>query len=92
MHFVLKCTIDPDFADREFERPITDELFSNVENEIVTLLDKTRNDFAIHLENDAADYSFEALISDAFDLLAQYALQNFSVATQRWHYKNRSDV
>jgi len=87
MHFVLKCTIDPDFADREFERPITDELFSNVENEIVTLLDKTRNDFAVHLENDAADYSFEALISDAFDLLAEYAVGCLFIEKNQYDFK-----
>lgn len=74
MHFVLKCTIDPDFINKEYERPITDNLFSGVENEIVSLLEQSQNDFAKYLENDAADYSFEDLISDAFDILARYAV------------------
>ncbi len=74
MHFVLKCMIDPDFINREFERPITDNLFSGVENEIVSLLEQSQNDFAKHLENDATGYSFEDLISDAFDILARYAV------------------
>ncbi|HAX51776.1 MAG TPA: TetR/AcrR family transcriptional regulator [Lachnospiraceae bacterium] len=73
MHFVLKCTIDPDFINKEFERPITDNLFSGVENEIVSLLEQSQSDFAKHLENDIESYSFEALISDAFDILARYA-------------------
>ncbi len=74
MHFVLKSTIDPDFINKEFERPITDNLFSDVENEIVTLLEQSQSDFAKYLENDAAGYSFEDLISDAFDILARYAV------------------
>lgn len=74
IHFILKCTIDPDFIDKEFERPITDDLFTGVEDEIVALLEQTGNDFATHLENNADQYSFKALISDAFDLLARYAV------------------
>lgn len=74
MHFVLKCTIDPEFIHRDFDRPITDDLFEGLENDIVAVLEKTGEDFARHLENDAADYSLEALVSDAFDLLAQYAV------------------
>lgn len=74
MHFVLKCTIDPDFIQREFERPITDHLFTGLENDIVALLEKTGDDFAKHLVNNAADYSLEGLVSDAFDILARYAV------------------
>ena len=74
MHFVLKCTIAPDFINREFERPITDNLFSDVENEIVSLLEQSQDDFVKHLENDVAGYNFEDLISDAFDILARYAV------------------
>lgn len=74
MHFILKCTIDPEFINREFERPITDELFTGLENDIAAMLEKTGNDFAKHLVTNAADYCFESLISDAFDLLSQYAV------------------
>ena len=35
MHFVLKCTLDPNFINREFDRPITDDLFIGLENDIV---------------------------------------------------------
>ena len=35
MHFILKCTIDPEFAGQELERPITDEQFAGIENEIL---------------------------------------------------------
>ncbi|MEY8353017.1 helix-turn-helix domain-containing protein [Lachnospiraceae bacterium 54-53] len=74
MHFVLKCTIDPDFINNEMERPVTDSLFSGVENEIVSLLEQSQNDFAGHLENGLEHYSFEDLISDAFDIFARYAV------------------
>lgn len=72
MHFILKCTIDPEFGEREFERPIKDDLFVGLENEIVSLLETRGIEFAKHLET--GDYSFEALLSDAFDLMAQYAV------------------
>lgn len=74
MHFILKCTIDPAFFNRDFERPITDDLFVGLENDIVAVFEKTGNDFAKHLVNDAADYDLETLVSDAFELLAKYAV------------------
>lgn len=74
MHFVLKCTIEPDFIDRDFERPITDDLFVGLENEIVAVFEKSGEDFGKHLVNQAADYSLEALVSDAFDILSKYAV------------------
>jgi len=37
MHFILKCTMEPGFIDREFEKPITDDLFNGLEDEIVAL-------------------------------------------------------
>lgn len=74
MHFILKCTLEPDFINREFNRPITDDLFSGLEDDIVDMLEKIGNDFEKHLTNHAEDYSFEALISYVFDLLSKYAV------------------
>lgn len=74
MHFVLKCMITPNFIDRDFEKPITDEIFADIENEMILLLEQSGNNFAVHLENNIDDYNFETLISDAFDLLARYAV------------------
>lgn len=74
MHFILKCTVAPEFEEHEFDRPITDDLFVGLENEIVSLFEEKGLEFAKHLENNADDYSFEALLSDAFDLMAQYAV------------------
>lgn len=73
MHFVLKSTIDSEFLNRELERPVTDEVFAGLQDEIIAVFEKSGKKFAQHLENGAADYSFEKMISDAFDLLEQYA-------------------
>lgn len=73
LHFLLKYTMDPQFAEREFTRPITDDLFAGLEDEIASRLQSTEDAFAAHLQNGAADYSFEAMVSDAFDLLSRYA-------------------
>lgn len=87
MHFVLKCTIDPAFIERDFERPITDDLFVGLENDIVSVFEKTGNDFAKHLVNDAADYDLEALVSDAFELLARYAVGCLFIEKNQFDFK-----
>lgn len=74
MHFVLQRAIEPEFAQREFKRPISDGLFVGLEGRVAALLEQTQAGFAEHLADNAAGYSFEALISDAFDLLSRYAL------------------
>ena len=87
LHFILKCTIDPDFIDRDFERPITGDIFSGLENELVAAFEGTGNDFAKHLGNDAADYDLEALVSDAFDLLAKYAVGCLFIEKNHFDFK-----
>lgn len=87
MHFVLKCTIDPTFSSRNFDRPITDDLFIGLENDIVTVFEKTGNDFAKHLANDAADYDLETLVSDAFELLARYAVGCLFIEKNQFDFK-----
>lgn len=88
MHFILKCTVDPSFADREFERPITDELFVGLEEEIIEIFQKSRSDFEKHLKNDMDGYCFEMLISDAFDLLARYAVGCLFIEKNQYDFKN----
>lgn len=87
MHFVLKCTIDPEFIHRDFERPITDDLFAGLENDIVAVFEKTGKDFAKHLVNDAADYDLETLVSDAFELLTQYAVGCLFIEKNQFDFK-----
>lgn len=73
MHFILKCTIEPDFINRDFEKPITDELFDNLENEIVEAFKHSADGFAENLNKVGVTYSFENLISDSFDILSEFA-------------------
>lgn len=94
MHFVLKTTIDPSFLDRELERPITDEVFEGLQDEIITVFEENGRKFACHLETEGEDYSFERMISDAFDILEQYAAgclfiekNQFEFQTLAKHYK-----
>ena len=88
MHFILKCTIDPSFVEREFERPITDDLFAGLENEIISAFENAGNDFAAHLQGNLADYDFETLISDAFDVLARYAAGCLFIEKNQFEFKN----
>lgn len=92
MHFVLKCVIDPEFIDREFDRPITDNLFNGLENEIIDLLENMNNEFASHLEDSTTIYNFEALISDAFDLLARYAVGCLFIEKNYFDFKNLTEA
>ena len=91
LHFILKCTIDPDFIQRKFARPITDDLFVGLEDELIALLDKLGNDFAAHLENDLVDYSFERLISDTFDILSRYAVGCLFIEKNQFDFKNLAE-
>lgn len=87
MHFILKCTLEPDFINRDFDRPITDDLFAGLENDIVAMFEKTGNDFARHLTDRAEDYTLEALVSDAFDMLSQYAVGCLFIEKNQFDFK-----
>lgn len=87
MQFMLKSTIDPDFADREFKRPITNDIFSGLEKEVADLFEREEAEFAKHLENDATGYGFEELISNAFDLMAKYAASCLFIEKNQFDFK-----
>lgn len=91
MHFILKCTIDPLFAEHEWKRPITDDLFVGLESEIITLFETSGNDFAVHLQDGMAGYRFENLISDAFDILARYAVGCLFIEKNQFDFKNLAE-
>lgn len=91
MHFILKCTVDPAFANQEFERPITDELFGGLEDEIIEVFQKSGGDFEKYLESDRHEYSFESLISDAFDILARYAVGCLFIEKNQFDFKNLAE-
>ncbi|HEY0222305.1 MAG TPA: helix-turn-helix domain-containing protein [Lactovum miscens] len=73
-HFVLKCTIFPEFMDKQFDRPITDNLFIGLEEEIKQKYDDLLNKLSSHLAIEIKDYTFEQLISESFDLVSRYAI------------------
>lgn len=74
MHFVLKCTITPGYLEKDFERPVTDDLFRGLEEEIMQVFRKSAENFSGRLKQGKEAYDFPSLISDAFDMLAQYAV------------------
>lgn len=88
LHFILKCTADPSFAERTFERPITDALFAGLEGEIIDLFETSANDFAAHLRDGLTGYSFEELVSDAFDLLSRYAVGCLFIEKNQFDFKS----
>lgn len=91
MHFILKCTVDPAFANQEFERPITDDLFVGLEDEIVTVFQKSGNDFEKYLQTGIEKYSFEEMISDAFDILARYAAGCLFIEKNQFDFKKLAE-
>lgn len=88
MHFVLKSTIEPEYLEREFERPITDDLFHGLDEEILAAFEECAEKFSGHLRNEADGYSFEALISDAFDFLSQYAVGCLFIEKNQFDFKD----
>lgn len=72
MQFVLASTID--FHHQELPRPITEEPFHGLMDEISTTLENNAADFSKHLLDQADGYSFSDLISDTFDFLSKYAV------------------
>lgn len=74
MNFILAAILDPGFVNQEFERPITNDLFTGIERKIVSLFDEIGSEFADHLHDNCSDYTFHSLITDTFDLLARYAV------------------
>lgn len=73
MHFILKCNIDPEFINREFDRPITDELFDGLEQEMTSAFEMSAEQFARNLQNVGNAYDFKQFVSDGFDMLSRYA-------------------
>lgn len=87
MHFFLKCVVNPGFMDREIETPITNEWFVGLDEEIIAAFQKSAGDFSRHLTDTDDSYSFEALISDAYDLLYQYAAGCLFIEKNQYDFK-----
>lgn len=72
LDFILKCTIAPDFMEQEFQYPISDRLFEGLSQEIVEVLNQSHAKFSEPLSREAKGYSFEQMVSDAFDTISRY--------------------
>lgn len=72
LDFILKCTIDSDFIQQEFQYPIDARLFQQLSDEMMTALNDSYAQFSGPLSNGAKGYPFEQMISDAFDTIARY--------------------
>lgn len=71
LRFILECAVDPAFMERDFQRPITSELFDGQENRLIRVLEETADTFVGNLSRVGWDYSFQNLLSDTFDLLSR---------------------
>lgn len=72
MQYILKTTIQPSFSEYEIETPISGDNFDGLEQDIVKMLEESAAEFRQPLFYELHNYSFEAFISDAFDLLSRY--------------------
>lgn len=87
MHYILKCTIDPEFHTYEIQTPISDDLFAGLENDIMLMFEKSACNFEMPLKNGMSNYNFEMLISDSFDLLARYAVGCLFIEKNQYDFK-----
>jgi AcrR family transcriptional regulator len=74
LSFILKCTLDPDYMEHDFELPISEDAFTNLEDQIMQAFDDSNAKFISHLKDGATDYSYEMMLSDAFDVIARYGV------------------
>lgn len=88
MNYILKCTIDLEFSSREIVKPISDAVFVGLEDEIVAVFEKNSSDFEKKLKEDNNNYTFEMFISDAFDLLSQYAVGCLFIEKNQFDFRN----
>lgn len=92
MHFVLKSQIDPNFINQDFERPITDDLFKGLEEEIILKFNKICDDYTKHLKNKAKDYTLKMLVSDVFDIFSQFAVGCLFIEKNQYDFKELANA
>ncbi|QQO08445.1 TetR/AcrR family transcriptional regulator [Breznakiella homolactica] len=74
LKFILKCVLDPDYIERDFELPITEDQFAGLEDDVTAFFAEKSRAFAEPLKNNAADYPFSRMLSDAFDTIQTYGV------------------
>lgn len=87
MHFILKCSLDPHFIEQEFERPITNDLFAGVEDEIINLFEDLKRDFTVRSQSGMDDCDLETFISDIFDMMSKYAVGCLFIEKNQFDFK-----
>lgn len=72
LSFILKVTIEPAFVERDFEFPVDAKLFSTLQDDIKATFESRSRLFAEPYSKKDKSYTFDKMISDAFDTVAQY--------------------
>lgn len=91
LYLILKEILEPDCIYRKPEEPLTDKEFHKLEDQIIEIFEQNGKKFSSHLENDSAGYSFEELISDAFDLLDKYAVGCLFIEKNQWDFPRMAE-
>lgn len=74
LKFIIKCTIDPAYMDMDIKLPITEDLFENLNEEVRIFLEEKERQFAEPLYQQAEYYSFEQMLTNAFDVIRRYRI------------------
>lgn len=85
LHYILRCTAEPEFARRELERPITDAQFTEIELQIAALFERAADGFEQHLGDEG--YAFAQMLSDAFDLMDRYAVGCLFIEKNQYEFR-----
>lgn len=72
LSFILKVTIDPKFMEQDFALPIQPVLFSGLKDDIKATFAAREKSFARPYRQGDAAYTYEQMLSDAFDTVWQY--------------------
>ena len=72
LSFILKVTIDPEFIEQDFALPIQPLLFNTLGDDIKATFAAREKSFADPYRKSDAGYTYEQMLSDAFDTVWQY--------------------
>ena len=70
--FILKGTIEPVFLEQDFVLPVKSALFKDLEREVVATFKACDDAFSRPYRHDDASYTYEQMLSDAFDTVWNY--------------------
>ena len=70
--FVMKCTMDSEYIESNFELPIKEKDFCALDGEILALCQRINANFEEHLSD--RSYTFTNMLSDVFDIISKYGV------------------